>query len=58
MKDVGGVAGTRFRTDGRTERTEGRTDGRTHGRTRVISIVPLRLRRVTINLIIVYSVTS
>ena len=26
MKDVGGVAGTRFRTDGRTE---GRTDTRT-----------------------------
>ena len=41
MKDVRGVAGTR--SDGR----KGWTDGRTHGRTRVISIVPLRLRRVT-----------
>ena len=47
MKDVRGLAGTRL--DGRKE---GWTDGWTnaHGRTRVISIVPLRLRRVTINI--------
>ena len=50
MKDVRGVAGTRSdgRKDGRKDgRNDGWNDGRTHGRTRVISIVPLRLRRVT-----------
>ena len=50
MKDVGGVAETRSlgwteeRTDGWKD---GRTVGKTDGRTRVISIVPLHLRRVT-----------
>ena len=35
-------------SDGRTDgRNDGRKDGLTHGRTRVISIVPLRLRRMT-----------
>ena len=53
MKDVGGVAETRS-----LGRMAGRWDGRMdrqnnahmeHGETRVISIVPLRLRRVTKN---------
>ena len=46
MKDVRRVA--RTRSDGRKYgRTDRRTDGHTHGRTRIISIAPLRLRRVT-----------
>ena len=49
MKDVSGVVGKDW-TNGRTDgRTDGMTDKRTHGPTRDISIVPLRLRRVTMN---------